>query len=173
MTFSQTDVDHFVAHSDMADSLKPLINILRDNVPMVKNGTIGEDIGLLVKTFGRGMEVQIRKVKPDLGVADEPDYGYCIAPIGTLDMDPALIAENLDAILEKLDENRPKRKDPKDNAFLTRCMIRVSGDDDPHSNFSVLRDTISDDKGRKQPEDVAVGKAMVEEKVKQIKSKAV
>ena len=81
----------------MAGEMGPLKNILRDKVPSVILDTVGPDVGILVKTFAKGMTVDIKKVKPQAGVAgDEPDYGYCVFPIGTLDMtlDQVLISRH-------------------------------------------------------------------------------
>lgn len=163
------DIDHFVAHEDMVGFLNPLNNVLRDKNPRPQTGTISSDVGLLVKAFARGMDVQVKKVKPELGVADEPDYGYCVVPIGSLQMEPRLIAGNLDAILEKLDEARPpKRKDPNDNAFLTRCVLRVVGESDPTAQFSVFNDKVTDKKGQKQGQAAADARTFVQRKVEEI-----
>ena len=89
------------------------------------NGTIGNDIPLLIATITRGMDVTIQKPKPSLGIADEPDYGFCEAPIGRLDMDVAAIESNLTVLLQKLNENRPKRKEKDDDSFITRCILKV------------------------------------------------
>ena len=71
------------------------------------------------------MFVNVEKVKPTLGIADEPDYGFCDATIGRLDMEDAKLESNLSAMLLKLSENRPKRKDKDDNSFITRCILKV------------------------------------------------
>jgi len=163
------DVDHFVAHDDMAGEMGPLKNILRDKVPSVILDTVGPDVGILVKTFAKGMTVDIKKVKPQAGVAgDEPDYGYCVFPIGTLDMTLDQVSLNLDVVLDRLMEKAPKRKDPKDNAWLTRCIIGLQGDTEPTSKFSVLRDVIVDKKGRTQDQELEKGRSAVQQKVADI-----
>ena len=80
---------------------------------------------MMVATFARGMDVKVQKIKPTLGLADEPDYGFCEATIGRLDMDNEKLASNLSALLQKMSENRVKRKDPTDDAFITRCIVKV------------------------------------------------
>ena len=35
----------------------------------------------------KGMSLNVEKVKPAMGVADEPDYGHCVATIGRLGME--------------------------------------------------------------------------------------
>jgi len=163
------DIDHFVAHDDMAKEMGPLNNILRDKVPNLKEDTVGPDVSILVKTFAKGMVVEVNKVKPQLGVAgDEPDYAYCVFPIGDTEMTPQQIGLNLDVILDRLMEKAPRRKDPKDNAFLTRCTLSLNGDEDPTARFSVLRDVIKDDKGRTQEEQLEQSRLAVKKKVEQI-----
>ena len=69
-------------HSDLVKNMKPLVGVLRDKMPSVNNGMIGTDIPLMIKTFGKGMIVEVTKVKPALGTADEPDYAKCQVTIG-------------------------------------------------------------------------------------------
>ena len=95
------------------------------NFIVLLDGTVGIDISLLVSTFTRGMNVDVQKVRPTLGIAEEPDYGFCEASIGRLDMDILQLEGNLTALLEKLGEDRPKRKDKDDDAFITRCILKV------------------------------------------------
>lgn len=74
-----------MAHDDVAGLMGPLNNILRDKVPAAKDDTVGPDVSILVKTFAKGMVVDVKKVKPEFGVAgDEPDFGYCVFPVGDL-----------------------------------------------------------------------------------------
>jgi len=163
------DIDHFVAHDDMAKDMAPLTNILRDKVPNAKEDTVGPDVAMLVKTFAKGMVIDVNKVKPQLGVAgDEPDYAFCVFPIGDTEMGHEQIGLNLDVILDSLMEKAPKRKDPKDNAFLTRCSLSLAGDKDPTAKFSVLRHVIKDNKGRTQEEHLEQNRLAVQRKVEQI-----
>ena len=165
-----SDIDHFVAHEDLAGSVNILAGMLRDKLPRSKgnicmiygernrnpgdpftcsgpkytdnlqwfvyrlqnicyvsiDGTIGNDIPLLIATFTRGMHVSVHKIRASLGTTEEPDYGFCEASIGRLDMDITKIEGNLTTLLMKLSEDRPKRKDKEDNAFITRCILKVS-----------------------------------------------
>ena len=89
------------------------------------DGTVGTDISLLVSTFSRGMDITVKKVKPTLGYADEPDYGFCEATIGRLDMDADKLEDNLTVIINSLNEKRPHQRKDKDETFLTRCILNV------------------------------------------------
>ena len=170
-----SDIDCFVAHEDVVQHLNQLVGMLRDKTPKVQTGTVGTDLALLVKTFSSGMLVDVKKPKPTPGIKDEPDYGYCVAPIGTLDMDAHQIGENLDAMLEKLNENRPRRKDPTDIKFITRCIVRVQEDTSPEEDmhpseeFSIVRKQIVDEKGEMQKEEVQKGKEVIEKKIEEIR----
>ena len=68
----------------MPKQLGPLRSVLRDKIPNVQNGSIGTDIVRMIQTFAHGMQLNVEKVKPSQGVADEPDYGQCFATIGRL-----------------------------------------------------------------------------------------
>ena len=46
------------------------------------NKTIGSDMVRMIQTFCKGMYLQVEKVRPSTGVADEPDYGVCKTTIG-------------------------------------------------------------------------------------------
>ena len=89
------------------------------------DGTVGTDIPLLVSTFSRGMDITVKKVKPTLGYADEPDYGFCEATIGRLDMDADKLEDNLTVIINSLNEKRPLKRKDKDDTFITRCILKV------------------------------------------------
>ena len=71
------------------------------------------------------MDVTVKKVKPSLGYVEEPDYGYCEASIGKLDMDVDKLEANLTALLQALHEQRPMKRRDKDETFITRCILKV------------------------------------------------
>jgi hypothetical protein len=60
-------VDYFLCHEDLAGQMKQLVGLLRDKIPKFSEGTIGTDITRMVKTFGRGMFVDVVKPKSMLG----------------------------------------------------------------------------------------------------------
>ena len=71
------------------------------------------------------MDVTVKKVKPALGYVHEPDYGFCEASIGKLDMDLDKLEANLTALLQALHEQRPMKRNDKDETFITRCVLKV------------------------------------------------
>nr|ADD38009.1 39S ribosomal protein L1, mitochondrial [Lepeophtheirus salmonis] len=141
-----SDIEYFLAHEDMVLSLKPLTGQLRDKVPRKQEGTLGNNIEYMVKTFTNGQKISIKKVPPSLLVEDEPDYGYCIVEFGRLQMDIEKLEDNINGILLALSEkNVMTRVSKKD--FITRCMLHV--DDNFPSKISIVHDLILDKKGQK------------------------
>ena len=63
----QAEVDYFLCHEELAGQMKQLVGLLRDKLPKFSEGTVGADICRMVKTFGRGMFVDVVKPKPMLG----------------------------------------------------------------------------------------------------------
>lgn len=166
------DFDHFVCHEELSNALKPLSGLLRDKLPNIKDGTVGLDVPLLVKTFGRGMFVSVNKVQPTLGVADEPDYASCEVTIGRLDMDDEHIKENLEVLLTALNEHKPKRKD--DSGLLTRIIFSVKPlegqEEDPAGKFSVVHPLLDDPRIEEQAKVLVEGKASIAETVRQLRA---
>ncbi|CAB4059860.1 RP-L1 [Lepeophtheirus salmonis] len=101
-----SDIEYFLAHEDMVLSLKPLTGQLRDKVPRKQEGTLGNNIEYMVKTFTNGQKISIKKVPPSLLVEDEPDYGYCIVEFGRLQMDIEKLEDNINGILLALSEKK-------------------------------------------------------------------
>merc|ERR1719154_483409 len=58
-----SDYDHFVATTEIAPELKPLLGILRDKFPTKQLGSVSPDIAKMVQTFAHGMQVSISKPK--------------------------------------------------------------------------------------------------------------
>ena len=82
------------------------------------------------------------------------------------------MGENLDAILEKVEENLPKRKDPEDTRFITRCIVQVQEDEDsPEAQFSIRRQRVSDIKGDTQEAEIQKGKDLIERKIQEIRAR--
>ena len=72
------------------------------------------------------MDVTVKKVKPALGYVHELDYGFCEASIGKLDMDVDKLEANLTALLQALHEQRPMKRNDKDETFITPFFIEIS-----------------------------------------------
>nr|ACO15330.1 50S ribosomal protein L1 [Caligus clemensi] len=141
-----SDVEYFLAHEDMVLNLKPLSGQLREKLPRKQDGTLGSNIEYMVKTFTNGQKVSVTKVPPSLFVEDEPDYGYCTAEIGKLQMDLHLLEENINGILLALSEKNAMTRVSR-NDFITRCMLYV--DDNFPAKISIVHDLILDKKGGK------------------------
>eukprot|EP00096_Caligus_rogercresseyi_P012394 TRINITY_DN5173_c0_g1_i1.p1 TRINITY_DN5173_c0_g1~~TRINITY_DN5173_c0_g1_i1.p1 ORF type:complete len:353 (-),score=84.40 TRINITY_DN5173_c0_g1_i1:80-1138(-) len=141
-----SDIEYFLAHEDMVLNLKPLNSLLRDKLPRKQDATLGTDMEYMVKTFTNGQKVAVKKVPPSLLVEDEPDYGYCIAEVGRLQMDSEKLKENINGILLALSEKNMMTRVSR-NDFITRCMLYI--DDNFPTKISIVHDLILDKKGEK------------------------
>ena len=119
--------------------LKPLLGILREKFPKKVLGTVGADLGRLVKTFANGQLVQVLKPKATLGYADDPTYGYCDVQVGRLNMPDNDVLGNLTTLLETLKENEPRRAA---GGFITRCDLYVEGL--LEKKFTICHDFVDD-----------------------------
>lgn len=164
-----SEIDHFVCHTDLAGQIRPLNAALRDKVPTMANESIGSDVVKMVQTFAKGMQVTVEKVKPGLGVADEPDYGVCKATIGRLGMANEDLVENMTAILEKLNENKPKRKDG--SGLITRVQVYclVNGSAAQNFQFSLIHPLIYDERVEEQEKLISEGRAEVAKNVEKLR----
>jgi len=166
-----SDIDRFVAHEDILASVNTLAGVLRDKQPNRKDGTVGTDIPLLVSTFSRGMDITVKKVKPTLGYADEPDYGFCEATIGRLDMDADKLEDNLTVVINSLNEKRPLQRKDKDETFITRCILKVEGKTSKGEEFTIIHPGVTDERVSEQDKVITEGRKIISERVSMLKEK--
>lgn len=107
------DYDYVLAHPNVLTDLVPIRGLMKRRFPNVRSGTLDPNLKELVRKFSGG--VQYRVVKDDV----QENYGSVQVPIGRLNIEPKLVAENLEALLKDLQSARPKR----DGLFITRCLI--------------------------------------------------
>ena len=74
------------------------------------------------------MSLNVEKVKPAMGVADEPDYGYCVATIGRLgmevdDMKVKLVSMELDNFLHFF--SRKGKNEPNLYHLLGKVSLKL------------------------------------------------
>ena len=119
------------------------------------------------------MHLQVEKVKPSLGVADEPDYAFCKATIGRLDMEVEDLNENLTVMLENLNQNKPKRKDG--SGFITRVQVFCKPNEkdhlSKHLNFSIIHPLIYDNRVEEQEKVLQENRAVIAENVNKLRQK--
>lgn len=166
-----SDIDYFVAHEDILGSVNTLVGVLRDKAPKLKEGTVGPDVPSMVSTWCRGMDVTVKKVKPALGYVHEPDYGFCEASIGKLDMDLDKLEANLTALLQALHEQRPLKRNDKDETFITRCVLKVEGKNFTGQEFSIIHPVVSDKRVDEQNKVITEGRKIISERVSMLKAK--
>ncbi|KAJ0177992.1 hypothetical protein K1T71_006865 [Dendrolimus kikuchii] len=108
-----SDYEYVIAHPNFLTELVPIRGLMKKRFPNIRAGTLDPNLPLLVKKFAGG--VNYRVVKDEV----YQNYGSVQVPIGRLNMDAKLIAENIDALLKDLQAARPKR----DGLFITKCLI--------------------------------------------------
>ena len=118
------------------------------------------------------MHLQVEKVKPSLGVADEPDYAFCKATIGRLDMEVEDLNENLTVMLENLNQNKPKRKDG--SGFITRvqlyCLPNQVASVSKYYHFSITHPLIYDPRAAEQDKVLAEARKQIAQNVKDLRN---
>ncbi|KAK9505326.1 hypothetical protein O3M35_009409 [Rhynocoris fuscipes] len=108
------DFQYILAHPNILPELVSLKGVLKKKFPSLKQGTLGANIGEMVKGFKTG--VQYIALRDEI----ELDYGWVDSPIGTLSMDKAELEANFKCLLEDILNMRPKREGP----FITRAMLK-------------------------------------------------
>ncbi|CAH0399283.1 unnamed protein product [Chilo suppressalis] len=108
-----SDYDYVIAHPNIITDLVPIRGLMKKRFPNVRAGTLDPQVGVLVKKFAAG--VQYRVVKDE----HQQNHGSVEVPIGRLNMEPKLVAENIEALLKDMQSVRPRR----DGLFITRCLI--------------------------------------------------
>ncbi|KAL0832351.1 hypothetical protein ABMA28_001784 [Loxostege sticticalis] len=108
-----SDYDFVIAHPNIITDLVPIRGLMKRRFPNVRTGTLDTNLKELVKKFAAG--VQYRVVKDE----QQENFGSVEVPVGRLNMEPKLIADNVEALLKDMQAGRPKR----DGLFITRCMI--------------------------------------------------
>ena len=136
------------------------------------NGTIGVDMVRMIQTFAKGMYVNVKKVAPSQGIKDEPDYGFCTATIGRLNMSVEDMNENLTVILDALNQNAPRRKDK--SGLITRVQAYVLPNgvvSVPKAyHFSIQHPTIYDTRLEEQEKVIQEGMEEIAKNVEKLKS---
>lgn len=111
---SLNDYAHVIAHPNTLPDLVPIRGLMKKKFPNPKSGTLGANIEELVWKFMNG--IQYSGLKDD----HQNDFGVISTAIGTLDMDPKHLEENLVSLLKDVDSIRPKRA----GKFITRVLLK-------------------------------------------------
>ncbi|CAB3251314.1 unnamed protein product [Arctia plantaginis] len=108
-----SDFDYIVAHPNILTDLVPIRGLMKRRFPSLKTHTLGPDLKDIVRKFSGGVQFRVKKDE------NQQNYGFVEIPVGRLNMEPKLVAENIDALLKDIQSARPKR----DGLFITRCLI--------------------------------------------------
>ncbi|KAM3959938.1 mitochondrial ribosomal protein L1 [Aphomia sociella] len=112
-TIKLFEYDYVIAHPNMITDLVPIRGLMKRRFPNLRAGTLDPNLVNLVKKYAAG--IQYRAVKDE----NQQNYGTVEVPVGRLNMDVKLVAENIEAFLKDIQSARPKR----DGLFVTRCFI--------------------------------------------------
>jgi len=145
-----SDYDHFVATTEIAPELKPLLGILRDKFPTKQLGSVSPDIAKMVQTFAHGMQVSINKPKKTLGFEEDPSYGIAEVQIGRLNQTNDQLEGNLTSVLQTVRENAPRKKT---GGFVTRCELYIEGP--LKSKFTVIHELVDDERYRNHVKEIS------------------
>jgi large subunit ribosomal protein L1 len=108
------DYQYVVAHPNVLPDLVPIRGLMKKKFPNPKNGSLGANLEELVTRFMNGIQYSAMKDE------HQNDFGLISTIIGTLNMDPKHLEENLVSLLKDVDLMRPKR----DGKFITRVLLK-------------------------------------------------
>lgn len=108
-----TEYQYVVAHPNILPDLVPIRGLMKKKFPNVKLGSLGTDLEEMIQRFING--IQYSAVKDEY----QNDFGLVTTPVGTLNMDPKHLEENLVSLLKDIDMMRPKRA----GKFITRVLL--------------------------------------------------
>ncbi len=80
--------------------------------------------------------------------------------------------ENLTALLETINEHKPKRKEKDGTEFITRVMLFLDPPDFPeipNSKFSIIHDIIDDNRVEEQEKTLREGREQIAKTVAELK----
>jgi large subunit ribosomal protein L1 len=109
-----SDYQYIIAHPNVLPELVSLRGLMKKKFPNPKNGTLGVNLDELVQKFMIG--VQYSAIKDE----HQKDFGSITTSIGTLDMNPKHLEENLVTLLKDVNEMKPRR----DGKFITRVLLK-------------------------------------------------
>jgi len=107
------DYQYILAHPNILADLVTLRGLMKKRFPNPKVGTLGADITEMVQRYLNGIQYSAKQDE------FQKDFGLIQTTIGTLDMEPKQLEENLIYLLKDVDTMRPKR----DGKFITRTLL--------------------------------------------------
>lgn len=107
------DFDFVVAHPSILPEMVSIKGLLKKKFPNPTAGTLGVDVGGLVRKFKNGVQYSAVREEREL------DYGWIDTPFGQLNMDTKHLEENFVTMLNDINTQRPKRE----GEFITRILM--------------------------------------------------
>lgn len=108
------EYDHYLADTEILPELVAIRGLIKKKFPSVRGGTAANDVLQLLERFTKGVEYSTTKDKY------HHDYATIRAPFGRLGMSNDQLEENLAALLEDVEKQRPQKKS---GSLITMAMI--------------------------------------------------
>lgn len=112
--FSYKEFDYIVAHIDILPDLLLIRGLLKKKFPNAKMGNLGTDMGGLVRKFKQGIQYTAKPLE------DFKNFGQIDVTFGTLNMEIKQLQENLVALINDVEEMKPRKNAP----FILRLLIK-------------------------------------------------
>lgn len=109
-----SDYQFVVAHPNIMADMVAVRGLLKRKFPNPKNGTLGVNLAEMVKQYLNGIQYSAAKDE------HQQNYGIIKTCVGSLDMDPKHLEENLAAVLRDINVMRPRRE----GRFITRVILK-------------------------------------------------
>ncbi|XP_062556013.1 large ribosomal subunit protein uL1 [Armigeres subalbatus] len=104
-----------LAHPNILPDLVVIRGLLKKNkFPNPRQGTLGVELTDMVKKYLHGIQYSAEKDE------NQKNFGKIVACVGTLQMDPKKLEENLATLLQDVNAVRPKRE----GKFITRVLLK-------------------------------------------------
>lgn len=104
-----------LAHPNILPDLVVIRGLLKKNkFPNPRHGTLGVELADMVKKYLHGIQYSAEKDE------NQKDFGQIVACVGSLQMDPKQLEENLATLLKDVNAMRPKRE----GQFITRVLLK-------------------------------------------------
>ncbi|XP_069943372.1 large ribosomal subunit protein uL1m isoform X1 [Cherax quadricarinatus] len=110
------DIQHFIAEKDTLPDLVPIRGLMKRRFPSVMNGTAGSDIIPIIERFIKGVEYKTTTDK------FHHDFATIEAPFGRLGMTDEQLEENLSALLNDVENQKPQKKSDQ---LITLVRLRT------------------------------------------------
>ncbi|TPP64225.1 50S ribosomal protein L1 [Fasciola gigantica] len=101
--FHWEEYDFVVAHSDWSNTISKLRHVLKERLPTLKNGRIGEDVTTLVSTYVNGVSLESSPLE---GV---PEINHLDVVVGQLCWEDNALSDNMLCYFDTIESQKSSR----------------------------------------------------------------